>query len=106
MIFKSKIYTEKNLAIVILAIKYLSFLLFTSCLCACVCVFVCEKKISKKSRNSNKMLFCNTTARNVVMLKPSNNPANIYFFKGNNRNNRKRCEICPKLTIKTPDRRQ
>ena len=28
------------------------------------------------------------------------NPANIYLFKVNNRNNRKRCEICLKLTIK------
>ena len=28
-------------------------------------------------------------------------PANIYLFKDNNRNSRKRCEICSKLTIKT-----
>ena len=31
-----------------------------------------------------------------------NYPANIYLFKVNNRNSRKRCEICSKLTIKTP----
>ena len=31
------------------------------------------------------------------------NPANIYFFKINNRNTRKSCEICSKLTIKTPE---
>ena len=30
------------------------------------------------------------------------NPANIYFFKVNNRKTRKRCEMCSKLTIKTP----
>ena len=30
----------------------------------------------------------------------------IYLFKDNNRNTRKRCEICSKLTIKTPERRQ
>ena len=30
--------------------------------------------------------------------------ANIYLFKFNNRNLRKRCEICSKLTIKTPER--
>ena len=36
----------------------------------------------------------------------ANNPANIYLFKVNNRNTRKRCEICSKLTIKTPERRQ
>ena len=33
-------------------------------------------------------------------------PANIYLFKVNNKNTRKRCEICSKLTIKTPERRQ
>ena len=30
-------------------------------------------------------------------------PASIYLFKVNNRNTRKRCEICLKLTIKTPE---
>ena len=30
-------------------------------------------------------------------------PANIYLFKVNNINNRKRSEICSKLTIKTPE---
>ena len=29
-------------------------------------------------------------------------PANIYLFKVNNKNTRKRCEIYSKLTIKTP----
>ena len=33
-------------------------------------------------------------------------PANIYLFKVNNRNTRKICKICSKLTIKTPERRQ
>ena len=33
-------------------------------------------------------------------------PASIYLFKVNNRNTRKRCEICSKLTIKTLERRQ
>ena len=32
--------------------------------------------------------------------------AGIYLFKVNNRNIRTRCEICSKLTIKTPERRQ
>ena len=32
-------------------------------------------------------------------------PANIYLFKVNNRSTRKRCEICSKFTIKTPERR-
>ena len=30
-------------------------------------------------------------------------PANIYLFKDNNRNTTKRCEICSKLTLKTPE---
>ena len=33
-------------------------------------------------------------------------PANSYLFKVNNKNTRKRCEICLKLTMKTPERRQ
>ena len=33
-------------------------------------------------------------------------PVGIYLMKGNNRNTRTRCEICSKLTIKTPERRQ
>ena len=34
------------------------------------------------------------------------NPAGSYMFKDNNRNTRTRCEMCSKLTIKTPERRQ
>ena len=33
-------------------------------------------------------------------------PAGIYLLKVNNRNTRTWCEICSKLTIKTPERRQ
>ena len=32
-------------------------------------------------------------------------PAGIYLLKINNRNTRKRCEICSKLIMKTPERR-
>ena len=32
-------------------------------------------------------------------------PSNIYMFNANNRNTRKRREICSKLTIETPERR-
>ena len=34
------------------------------------------------------------------------NPAGNYMFKVNNRNTTARCEICSKLTKKTPERRQ
>ena len=33
-------------------------------------------------------------------------PANIYLLKGNNRNTIKRCKICSKLSIITPEQRQ
>ena len=33
-------------------------------------------------------------------------PAGIYMIKVNNRNTRARCEVCSKLTVKTPERRQ
>ena len=45
------------------------------------------------------------------MLFPKDFPLNItflagyYMFKVNNRNNRTKCEISSKLTIKTPERR-
>ena len=31
-------------------------------------------------------------------------PVGIYMFKVNNRNTRSKCEICSKLTMKTPER--
>ena len=33
-------------------------------------------------------------------------PSDNHIFKVNNRNTRARCEICSKLTLKTPERRQ
>ena len=42
----------------------------------------------------------------IVEKSDFHNPDNIYVLKVNNRNTRKRCEICSKLTIKTPERRQ
>ena len=40
-----------------------------------------------------------------ILAKAINYSANSCFLKVNNRNTRKRCEICSKLTIKTPERR-
>ena len=34
-----------------------------------------------------------------------NYPDNIYLLKVMNRNTRKRCEICSKLTVRTPEQR-
>ena len=41
-----------------------------------------------------------------VSLTDVNNPANIYLFKVNNRNTRKRYETYSKLTVKIPERCQ
>ena len=42
----------------------------------------------------------------IKSLSQNSQPANSYLFKVNNRNTRKRCEICSKLTTKTPERLQ
>ena len=42
----------------------------------------------------------------IVLFFNSSWPAGIYLLKVNNRNTRTRCEICSKLTINTPERRQ
>ena len=47
---------------------------------------------------SQKLIFINNNDINRT-------PAGIYLLKVNNRNTRTRCEICSKLTIKTPERR-
>ena len=49
--------------------------------------------------------------RNPLSSKPENFqrslfPIGIYVFKVNKRNFRTRCEICSKLTIKTPEQRK
>ena len=44
--------------------------------------------------------------RNIHLEIIPNDPGGIYRLKVNNRNTRTRCEICLKLTIKTPERRQ
>ena len=45
-------------------------------------------------------------SRQSVELLINGNPAGICICKINNRNTRTRCEICSKLTIKTPERHQ
>ena len=39
----------------------------------------------------------------VDMSESNENPANTYLSKVNSKNTRKGCEICSKLTIKTPE---
>ena len=58
------------------------------------------KYISSKNftRSLEKRLWQNPVSAEQII------PANINLFKVNNRNTRKRCEICSKLTIKTRPR--
>ena len=64
---------------------------------------------------SNKIISCNNYKLLLLNWRHTNkcsiysarfNPVGIYLLKVNNRNTRTRCEICSKLTIKTPERRQ
>ena len=54
-----------------------------------------------------KLLFENDDDYNEVFLSKITVvfPVGIYLLKVNTRNTRTRCEICSKLTIKTPERR-
>ena len=64
---------------------------------------------SKNSKSLNLVLwFLNLSLWFSCLLYLSSHqfPASIYLLKVNNRKNRTRCEICSKLTIKTPERRQ
>ena len=42
--------------------------------------------------------LCNLQERQISII-----PNNIYLFRVTNRNDRKRCEICSKLTMKIPE---
>ena len=45
------------------------------------------------------------TATSFTDFLEINNPVDNYMFKINNRNTKTTCEICSKLTVKTPERR-
>ena len=54
--------------------------------------------VTSRSRDFETKLYKSLSTRVI--------PDNIYLFKVYNWNNRKRCEICSKLTIKTPEQCQ
>ena len=65
--------------------------------------------LDKKGLESLENLEGNFCKWNLLYLEIAVNksfPAGNYMFKVNNRNTRTRCEICSKLTIKIPERRQ
>ena len=47
----------------------------------------------------------NRCSENILRAINGPNPVGIYLLKVNNRDTKTRCEICSKLTIKTPERR-
>ena len=69
-----------------------------------------EKNISESRKMfENRELFCYKSREKILNSINSNStnlPANICLFKVNNKNTRKRCEICSKLIIKTEEWRQ
>ena len=56
------------------------------------------------SRNFLTTPFLKNICKWLLLYLFISHPENIYLFKGNNKNARKRFGICSKLTIKTPER--
>ena len=72
-----------------------------------------SRKLFQNRENSFKIEENISESRNILLLESRkiflnsmNLPANIYLFQVNNRNTKKRCEICSKLIIKTVEWRQ
>ena len=64
--------------------------------------FWCSRKSLRKSDYSS--LAFSRSSISIKMWKVF--PSGIYLLKVNNRNTRTRCEVCSKLTLKIPERRQ
>ena len=86
----------------------------TYCIFCLMCNFILKEKKQKNFCinlfSGNVKVFITTTCiknvKNMILAILWSCPAGIYLLKVNNRNTRTRCEICSKLTIKTPERRQ
>ena len=65
------------------------------------------KKVSQRPLKKLffKSVFVKIFLALVILLKKNIFPANIYLFKVNNWSITKTCEICSKLTAKTPEQR-
>ena len=48
-------------------------------------------------------MICSSSKLAKELVTPTTYAANNYIFKVNDRNTRARCEICSKVTIKTPE---
>ena len=60
-------------------------------------------KFDNMEVNQLYMHLAATWKKNNIALQQMNYPAGNYMFKVSNRSTRTRCEICSKLTIKTPN---
>ena len=75
-------------------------------------IMVTEQLHSTESEASTQISFLLTVCKKFALVSTPaiflvrSIPPDIYLFKVNNRNTRARCEICSKLTIKTPERRR
>ena len=93
---------KKNSHVGVLFIQYMSLtvLLMVKIKLRIVCSFRIIFNITIRTVTSGKSPRCKSGFASAYCY-----PANIYLFKVNNRNTRKRCEICSKLIIKIPERR-
>ena len=64
--------------------------------------FMSDKITAQKMKFSIKD-FSSKCDQNQIFVQWKLLPANIFLVKVNKRNTRKRCEICLKSTIKTPE---
>ena len=63
-----------------------------------------ERVVCLEVRKVCNLILAKIEKQSSLPLLIFKNPAGIYLLKVNNRNTRARCEICSKLTIKTPER--
>ena len=61
----------------------------------------CSQRFHKIQKHMRHLKACNVFKKRLKLVIQAGN----YMFKVNNRNTRTRCEICSKLTIKTPEPR-
>ena len=77
-------------------------------------VLVCKCVLQRPEHNAKGQPYGtelsktrNASKSNIPTNRPQrvDEPVGIYLPKVNNRNTRARCEVCPKITIKTSERR-
>ena len=95
-------------------IFFICFLLILTTIIHHPVLLICLQRNNSASLNNSWLLFSASflflkfwfyNKTNNIKLRLFVPPANNYLLKVNKRNTRKRCEICSRLTIKTPGRR-